>query len=93
MKVFHIIIIIQRDLRVHLPKNGQAALDNSIPFKDTSRARISVDAANKEIVVLHPSNIEGTVFHGHVRTWKELTEQMKNALMRSGLVSPKGKIK
>jgi hypothetical protein len=31
-------------------------------------------------------------FHGHVRSWDQLTSEMQNALRRSGLVDRKGRI-
>jgi hypothetical protein len=59
------------------PENGQEALDNSVPIKPTTDRRVGYDAENDEIVVLDKTS-EGT-FHGHVRHWKGLTEEMKNA--------------
>ena len=32
------------------------------------------------------------VFHGHVRSWSELTNAMRAALRKAGLVNKKGKI-
>ncbi|RKM35960.1 adhesin, partial [Moraxella catarrhalis] len=33
------------------------------------------------------------IYHGHVRTWDELTQEMKNVLINNGLSNKKGKIK
>jgi hypothetical protein len=32
------------------------------------------------------------IFHGHVRSWNQLSQEMKNALYESGLTTKKGKI-
>ena len=32
------------------------------------------------------------VFHGHVRTWSELTQSMQNALVKAGLAKRNEKI-
>ena len=47
--------------------------------------------SDKEIVVLDQTSPR--LFHGHVRLWKELTQEMKNALVDAGLCTLKGKIK
>lgn len=69
------------------PINGQEALDNSLAFNNgTGRIGIS----NGEFVVLSQTS-EG-LFHGHVRTWSGLSQEMQNALRRAGLVNKRGKI-
>lgn len=77
------------------PTNGQSTLDNSIQIKDTSPGRIGVDREAGEIVVFrHDGNIPpGNVYHGYVSTWKNLHQDQKNALIKTGLVTKKGKIK
>ena len=70
------------------PTDGQHALDNSIQVKGTSPRRVGVDKANGEIVVFDRTS-EG-IFHGHVRSFKDLTSQQKNAIRNSGLVDKKG---
>jgi hypothetical protein len=72
------------------PTNGQVALDNSVQIKPTSPRRVGVDAANGEIVVLD-QHLPDT-FHGHVRSWDDLTAQMQNALRDAELVGRKGNI-
>jgi hypothetical protein len=72
------------------PRNGQSALDNSIQVKDTSPRRVGVDYQTREFVVFDQTS--PGKFHGHVRTWQQLTQEMKNALVKSGLVSSSGKI-
>ncbi len=63
------------------PKDGQGALDNSIPSEGKS-SRISVH--NGEFVVLNQTS--RGVYHGHVRTWDGLAREMKAALQEAGLV-------
>ena len=79
------------------PLNGQAALDNSYTFSDTSRNRIGI-SCNQFVVldwtqgfVYHDARQTET-FHGHVREWKELTEDMRRALTRNGVATKGGKI-
>ena len=71
------------------PSNGQQALDNSVAIGKNTPRRIGI--SDKEIVVLDQTSPR--LFHGHVRLWKELTQEMKNALVDAGLCTLKGKIK
>ncbi len=70
------------------PTDGQHALDNSIQVKGASPRRVGVDKANGEIVVFDRTS-EG-IFHGHVRSFKDLTSQQQNALRNAGLVDKRG---
>jgi hypothetical protein len=72
------------------PVNGQRGLDNSVTIKSTTNRRIGVDTVTGEIVILDDTN-DGT-YHGHIRTWDQLTQEMKNALANSGLIDNKGRI-
>lgn len=76
------------------PIDGQAALDNSVLIKGTSARRIGI--SNGQFVVLdrtlQGSNPSQDIYHGHVRTWKELNDKMQEALKEAGLVNSKGKI-
>jgi len=76
------------------PKDGQAALDNSVRFNENSLNRVGIDTKNNEFVVLHRTETSNNItkFHGHTRTWNELTQKMKNALIKTGQVTNKGKI-
>ena len=74
------------------PSNGQAALDRSVQVKPTSSRRVGVDAANNEIVVFDETHPGQEIYHGHVRSWDELTSEMQNALRTAKLVDPHGKI-
>lgn len=72
------------------PENGQEALDNSVQVKPTSPRRIGVDPQTKEIVVFDRTG--GDIYHGHVRPWEKLHQDMKNALIKSGKTDAKGNI-
>ena len=71
------------------PNMGQEALDNSVPIGSNTTRRVGI--SDGEIVVFDETT-KG-IFHGHVRSWNELTESMKAALRKSGMVNKKGKIK
>ncbi|WP_330410898.1 hypothetical protein, partial [Lachnotalea glycerini] len=70
------------------PNNGQEALDNSVSIGKNTTRRVGI--SDGEIVVLDETT-KG-VFHGHVRSWSELSEPMKAALKKAGMVTKKGKI-
>lgn len=72
------------------PRDGQRALARSVPIKETSTRRVGVDPANGEIVVFD-EHLPGR-FHGHVRSWNELTPPMQHALEQAGLVGRRGRI-
>ena len=72
------------------PKNGQIALNNSVSIADTTTRRIGIDPNTDEIVVIDDTNTGK--YHGHVRTWDQLTQAMKNALVEDGLIDKKGRI-
>ncbi|WP_049948120.1 hypothetical protein [Enterocloster clostridioformis] len=76
------------------PKDGQFALDNSVPIGENTTRRIGLDS-NGDFVVFDETS--SGVFHGHTRTWKAeggnqgLTQEMKNALYDAGFIkSPTG---
>jgi hypothetical protein len=80
------------------PKNGQRALENSVPLNEGRRVGVDVD--NQEIVVLDRTGnlvkdkkVVGGQYHGHVRKWDTLSPDMRKALTREGVtVDKKGKI-
>lgn len=78
------------------PRNGQAALDHSIELARTqngdSKRRIGVDPASGQIVVLDATRPEVGQFHGHVRTWGELDQAQRNALVDAGLADRRGNV-
>ncbi|MEM8875621.1 MAG: RHS repeat-associated core domain-containing protein [Planctomycetota bacterium] len=82
------------------PTRGQFALDNSVQISPNSPRRIGVDPDNNEIVILdrtgntiRDGHVIGGSFHGHVRSWDQLSTAQRNALQRLGVsVSRSGEI-
>lgn len=85
------------------PLNGQEALDNSwriSPGNPNAPRRVGVDIDNQQIVVFDRTGnhfvdgeIVGGSFHGHVRRWNELTNDMQQLLRENGIrVRNSGKI-
>lgn len=70
------------------PNKGQEALDNSVPISPNTTRRVGI--SDDEIAVFDETTTG--VFHGHVRSWDELSEPMKAALRKAGMVTKKGKI-
>jgi filamentous hemagglutinin len=66
------------------------ALASAVRVKETSTRRVGVDPASGEIVVFD-EHLPGR-FHGHVRSWEELTPAMQHALEQAGLVTKRGRI-
>jgi hypothetical protein len=71
------------------PSDGQRALNRSVQVKDTSPRRVAYDKESGEFVVLDKDG-EGS-WHGHVREWDEMPQDMKNALIDAGVVDRKGR--
>ena len=71
------------------PIDGQAALNNSLKIGEDTTRRVGI--SENEFVVLDETS-EG-LYHGHVRTWDELTPKMQSILRKEELVTKKGKIK
>jgi hypothetical protein len=82
--------LIQRGSISPTPRNGQAALDFSIQVKPTSPRRVGIDYETGEYVVFDQTS--SGVFHGHVRPWNELTDDMRNALRGVGIVDRQDRI-
>ena len=70
------------------PIDGQGALNNSVQVGPNSPRRVGI--SNGQFVVLDQTS--PGVFHGHVRIWADLEQNMKNALINSGMVNRHGKI-
>jgi len=75
------------------PTNGQAALDFSFPVSADSMRRIGIDLATHEIVVLDRTGnivrngqIVGGEYHGHLRSYDQLTQRMK-AILRANKIN------
>lgn len=79
-----------RGVKSPAPKDGAAALQNSYRVSYNAPRIIGVDRANREFVVLDRTR-EG-VWHGHVRTWYQLSQAMRNALIRNRITNPRGDI-
>jgi hypothetical protein len=75
------------------PKNGQEVLDTAttVNVGDTKRL-IGVDPKTGEYVVFDETHIGQGIYHGHVRTWEELTDEMRQALIEGGFVDRRGRI-
>ncbi len=71
------------------PSNGQVTLDSSSQIKASSPRRIGVDPENKEFVIFDRTH--GNTYHGHTRSWDQLSSQQKNLAVKTGLVNRKGK--
>ena len=81
---------VQRGKAAPEPTNGQEVLDRSIQIKDTSPRRVGADPKTGEYVVFDAHR--PGAWHGHVRSWDELTDAMKNALVEGGLTDRRGRI-
>lgn len=77
----------------HRPTDGQHALDNSFELpksvNSTSTRRLAI--SYDEFVVLDQTR--AGEFHGHVRDWKNLTDDMQRELLRRKLVNNSGRIR
>ena len=73
-------------------ESGQRSLDNSLQLSDNSTRRVGVDYENDQYVVFDETYPGQGVFHGHYRTWNELSQPMQAMLRRSGLSGPRGQI-
>lgn len=75
------------------PGNPQKTLEDSITFNPNTTRRVGVDHENREFAVFDETHNGTGIYHGHVRTWDELSRQMQSALRKAGKVTAKGKIK
>jgi len=75
-----------RGVKSPSPKNGQRALDSSISVTVKGslsyETRIGIEGKNFVVFMEH----EPGRFHGHIRSWGELTPPMKNTLYDAGIV-------
>jgi hypothetical protein len=85
------------------PIDGQKALDTSVIVKNKGtsiligKKRIAIQAEGEYVVLDmtsrgNPEKGLKPIFHGHVRSWDELTTDMKEALKREGFTDNKGRI-
>lgn len=63
-------------------------MDNSVEIGPNTTRRVGI--SDGEIVVFDETT--SGIFHGHVRSWNELSETMKAALRKAGMVNKRGKI-
>ena len=63
-------------------------MDNSVSIGPNTTRRVGI--SDGEIVVFDETT--SGVFHGHVRSWNELSEIMKSVLGKAGMVNKKGRI-
>ncbi|MER7875581.1 PrsW family intramembrane metalloprotease [Streptomyces solisilvae] len=75
------------------PANPQSTLENSINFNPNTTRRVGVDKEAGEFAVFDETHNGTGIYHGHVRKWNELSQQMQSALRKAGLVTAKGKFK
>ena len=83
--------VVDNPVKSKAPKNGQNALDNSFIIKDSSTRRIGVDKSTGEIVIFDETYPSSGIYHGHVRKWDDLNQEMKNKLITEGLFKSNGK--
>ena len=72
------------------PTNGQETLETSVQVKPTSPRRVGIDPGTGEFVVFDRTG--GDIYHGHVRPWDKLHQDMKNALIKADRVDNRGNI-
>ncbi|WP_052598407.1 hypothetical protein [Aureispira sp. CCB-QB1] len=80
----------QKGNRGKAPTNPQKSLENSYELPGNTTRRVGVDKETGEFNVFD-EHTKGN-FHGHVRTWKELSQDMKNTLIKNKVANRKGKI-
>ncbi len=73
------------------PTHPQETLDESVRIKSTSTRRVGYDPETGEFDVFDETYNDSEIYHGHQRTWDELTQDMKNALIKAGKVNRRGK--
>jgi hypothetical protein len=78
------------------PKDPVCTLDNSYPVPNKAPAgstqrRIGYDKDNKEIVVFREHETGRS--HGYAKTWDNLLQTERNALIDAGVFTPKGRVR
>jgi hypothetical protein len=63
-----------------------------VQVKETSPRRVGVDYDTGELVVFDETHPGEGIFHGHVRSWDELTDQQRGAFTKAGLTDNRGRI-
>jgi hypothetical protein len=73
------------------PTHGQETLDRSVSIKPTTTRRVGYDPDTGEFDVFDETHPGSGIYHGHQRTWDQLSQDMQNALVKAGVVNRKGK--
>ncbi|GGK53325.1 hypothetical protein [Nocardia camponoti] len=81
----------QRGDAAPAPTHGQESLDNSVLIKSTSARRVAYDPETGEFDVFDETYPGKGTYHGHQRSWDQLTQEMQNALVKAGVVNRRGK--
>jgi hypothetical protein len=80
------------------PRDGQDALDFSVPTKPTSAVRVGIDYELREFIVYGTKGtafapmLNGDTFHGYVCPWSRVAQERKNAFIRNGTADRRGRI-
>jgi hypothetical protein len=74
------------------PTNGQAALNNALQISPNSPRMVGVDPSTGEYVVFDETYPGKGIYHGHVREWSELTQEMRTILFQFGATDSRGRI-
>lgn len=73
------------------PTNPQKTLESSVQISDNTTRRVGYDPINNEFAVFDETYPRSGIYHGHVRLWEQLSQDMKNILVKAGVVNQKGK--
>jgi hypothetical protein len=82
----------QRGNAAPQPTNPQGSLDSSVSIGPNTTRRAGADKVNGEFSIFDETYPESGIFHGHVRSWGELSQQQQSALIKGGLANRRGKI-
>jgi hypothetical protein len=82
----------QRGRAAPEPADPEGSLQRSVPLGPNTTRRVSADPANTEFSVFDETHPGTGIYHGHARSWDQLNQQQKNALIRGGLADRKGRI-
>jgi hypothetical protein len=74
------------------PTNPEETLGRSVPLGPNTARRVSADPKTGEYAVFDETYPGTGVYHGHARSWDELKQPQKNALVRGGLTDRRGRI-
>ncbi|MFG2528313.1 putative T7SS-secreted protein [Streptomyces sp. NPDC048516] len=74
------------------PKDPEGTLQQSIPFNPNTTRRVAANHETGEFALFDETHNGTGIYHGHMRTWDELSPAQQSALRKAGLVNKKGKI-